>query len=1089
MQSGQASRTLVITSQAIRDGLVSSSQLRDALQTWVKAPSEPFERILADHADVSIQAVEKLDQSVAALALDTHDDPSATMPTYEFSASEKSALARLVLGDIDAALTLIHPALKRREHSTASAPQSGEEATIGRVTHEKTVDLAQTEQGPGDQTLDHDSFGGSSGGMGGASLKFGAESRYRKIRRHAAGGLGEVFVALDEELHREVALKEIKVKYADGAQSRSRFMLEAEVTGGLEHPGIVPVYGLGQYSDGRPYYAMRFIRGESLKEAVDAFHDPEFDPTRTTSDRDVAFRALLARFIDVCQAMAYAHSRGVLHRDLKPANVMVGTFGETLVVDWGLAKAQGHEDIQLTKQEHSPLIPLSSANTEETLEGSAMGTPQYMSPEQAAGRLTELGPPSDIYSLGATLYYILTCRTPFQEPNVGLILYKVQRGDFPTPRSLDRNIPGALNAICLKAMALRPQDRYETCLDLAKDIERWLADEPIAAYREPVPARAVRWSRRHRTLVTTVAALVITSTLGLGFFNVALGREKNRTERNYQIARTAVDEMLGDLGAVELADVPQMEAVRRTMLKKAFDFYQTFLIERGQDPTLARDAGRASRRLGDIHEMLGEYRLSERAYREALKLLVKVDAPEEMAAAYHGLGVLYKKSLRFDESEKALREAMTLRTKPGNNPASEQARNETIYQLGTLMARQVGKGQAADQAYRQAVEAQTKLVDELKSDPYSRRMLARYRNNVGILLKRSDPEAAKDLFADSVAIQDELAAKSPTVAGLQWERARSRANLGTTFAGLGQIQAGVDDLMKAQAIFESLASDYPAVPDYAVELASLRENLAIYLQRLQKPIDAQASLDEAITGLKNLAYRYPTRPDIRLRLARAERSRGLLLHGTDGAAAYYFAARTALEELQREAPEIVGSPEFLGSLASSIEARAMLFLFPGETAEPKLKYLRKEFVTAIGLYEQAIGIAARDAEYEQGLITTTAYLIQTDIDLKDHVSAAKEADRLPSYQPKNPSLKLKAAHWLALCADLAGPNSSDAAYDRDRCLSLLTEANSTGSLPIEELVHPDFKSIALSPEFLKLREDISSRPKPQGASPVPAHSK
>ncbi len=147
-------------------------------------------------------------------------------------------------------------------------------------------------------------------------------------------------MAQDEELHREVALKEILERHVHNTENRLRFLLEAEVTGGLEHPGIVPVYGLGQYEDGRPYYAMRFIRGESLKRAINQFHLAE-QSNRDPGERALSLRRLLTHFVVVCEAMAYAHSRGVLHRDLKPANVMLGRYGETLVVDWGLAKPLG----------------------------------------------------------------------------------------------------------------------------------------------------------------------------------------------------------------------------------------------------------------------------------------------------------------------------------------------------------------------------------------------------------------------------------------------------------------------------------------------------------------------------------------------------------------------------------------------------------------------------------------------------------------------------------------------------------------------------------------------------------------------------
>jgi len=168
----------------------------------------------------------------------------------------------------------------------------------------------------------------------------GAGIRFKILRPHAKGGVGQVSVALDQELNREVALKEIQKKHAGDPANRERFVLEAEITGGLQHPGIVPVYGLGQFPDGSPFYAMRFIRGDSLKEAIEAYHQSDVQRGKVPGERRLELRKLLGRFVDVCNAMEYAHSRGVLHRDLKPGNIMLGKYGETLVVDWGLVRSR-----------------------------------------------------------------------------------------------------------------------------------------------------------------------------------------------------------------------------------------------------------------------------------------------------------------------------------------------------------------------------------------------------------------------------------------------------------------------------------------------------------------------------------------------------------------------------------------------------------------------------------------------------------------------------------------------------------------------------------------------------------------------------
>jgi tetratricopeptide (TPR) repeat protein/serine/threonine protein kinase len=344
----------------------------------------------------------------------------------------------------------------------------------------------------------------------GAQPAVGAPStvglRFRILRPHAEGGLGKVSVARDEELHRDVALKEIKERHADNYESRARFLVEAEITGALEHPGVVPVYGLGRYADGRPFYAMRFIKGDTLREAVEHFHKAEAN--ERPAGRRLELRKLLGRFVDICDVIAYAHSRGILHRDLKPDNIMLGKYGETLVVDWGLAKPLGAPEE--AKDRSEPLFQPSGDGSAETQMGAAIGTPQYMPPEQAAGRLDVLGPASDVYSLGATLYCVLTGQSPFPDPTVGEVLQKVQRGEFPPPRQVNPKTPTALEAVCVKAMALRPEDRYPTARILAHDIEQWLADEPVSAWREPWRVRVGRWMRHHQKLAAaTVAGLLV----------------------------------------------------------------------------------------------------------------------------------------------------------------------------------------------------------------------------------------------------------------------------------------------------------------------------------------------------------------------------------------------------------------------------------------------------------------------------------------------------------------------------------------------------------------------------------------------------
>jgi len=480
--------------------------------------------------------------------------------------------------------------------------------------------------------------------------------RFKILRPHARGGLGEVFVARDRELNREVALKQIQAGFADVAGHRARFLLEAEITGSLEHPGIVPVYGLGTYADGRPYYAMRFIRGDSLKDAVVAFHREFRVPGRDPGARALAFRRLLQRFIDVCDAVAYAHSRGVLHRDLKPGNVMLGRFGETLLVDWGLAKPLGARELQ-TDTSEATLRPSSASASTPTELGSALGTPAYMSPEQAAGRHNELGPASDVYGLGATLYFLLAGRPPFEGTDLAKVLEAVRRGDCPRPRQVDDLIPAALEAVCLKAMALQPGDRYPSPLALSEDVEHWLADEPVSVWREPLATRARRWARRHRPTVAAAAAAALAGVLGLAavavvqvranrrltkandMTNRALAETTNakkateyaleRSEESRRLAQAVLTFLEEDVLAAARPEGQEGGLGRNVSVRQAIDAAETKIAERFKRQPAVEAEVRYT--LGQTYNYLGAPLLAVRQHERALELRQTALGPDDDA--------------------------------------------------------------------------------------------------------------------------------------------------------------------------------------------------------------------------------------------------------------------------------------------------------------------------------------------------------------------------------------------------------------------------------------------------------------------------
>jgi eukaryotic-like serine/threonine-protein kinase len=517
-----ADQDLLFGFVALNNGMINQTQLLAGLQLWAWDKSRPLARHLAECGDLGADDLVAV-EAIVSRELEEHGganentvaDDSGGQPTQDGLGTVKDPEINLKI--------------------------AGNQATL---------DHADSGQNPTELGSQHRDDQSTDFSLRTPSLD---GQRFRVLRPHARGGLGAVFVALDAELKREVALKQILTAHADDPISRARFLLEAEVTGGLEHPGVVPVYGMGTHADGRPYYAMRFIRGDGLHDAINQFHadtSAKTDP----GQHSLELRKLLRRFVDVCNAIEYAHSRGVLHRDIKPANIIVGQYGETLVVDWGLAKVTGRTDADIG--EPNVAAPVGSGCAE-TLPGSTLGTPAYMSPEQAAGQIDALGPRSDVYSLGATLYCLLTGKPPF-DGKVIEILPRVQQGKFPPPRQVDSSIDRALEAICLKAMALKPEDRYCNCKSLAEDIEHWTADEPVTAWREPIPRRLRRWARRHRTPVAAALVALVVGVISLALVtgvqaraNSALKQANEATNRALEDTRRAQRETQAALAQSE----------------------------------------------------------------------------------------------------------------------------------------------------------------------------------------------------------------------------------------------------------------------------------------------------------------------------------------------------------------------------------------------------------------------------------------------------------------------------------------------------------------------------------------------------------
>jgi len=341
------------------------------------------------------------------------------------------------------------------------------------------------------------------------------------LRTHARGGMGQVSIARDEHLKREVALKELFEHTTGRKDIVRRFFDEAEITARLEHPGIVPVHAFGLDGHGRPFYTMKLVRGKTFQEAIKEHHAlPAKD-----SNEPASFRDLVRRFASVCQTMSFAHDKGIIHRDLKPANIMLGEHGETLVMDWGLAKPYSEPDDGTLGDLAAEKL---SDRPDMTAAGKIVGTPAYMSPEQAAGDQRLVGPQSDVYSLGAILYQILTGQLPYTGKSSLEIVQKVLNEE-PQPSTIADGVPKGLEAICLKAMAREQRDRYFSAAAMFRDVTNWLDDEPISAKKDNRWDKTWRWIRKNRTSATILLLAAFTLLIVLGASGMMLERARAKT--------------------------------------------------------------------------------------------------------------------------------------------------------------------------------------------------------------------------------------------------------------------------------------------------------------------------------------------------------------------------------------------------------------------------------------------------------------------------------------------------------------------------------------------------------------------------------
>ncbi|MFN9712955.1 MAG: protein kinase domain-containing protein [Planctomycetota bacterium] len=641
-----------------------------------------------------------------------------------------------------------------------------------------------------------------------------SQDRYQKLHLHKQGGLGQVFIAVDQELSREIALKEIREQHAHDLESRLRFVREAEITGRLEHPGIVPVYGFGTHDDGRPYYAMRFIRGDSLEDAIHRFHATSSTQSQGVQSRvvkNLAFRDLIKRLIDACHAIHYAHSRGILHRDIKPANIMLGRYGETLVVDWGLAKVTGDSKVDSAQAGVSVLKLQSSGNSTPTMMGSAFGTPGYMSPEQSKGQIDKLSPASDVFSLGATLYHLLTGHRPLKHlKTISEIHQAVCRGDIASPKTIEPSIDSAIDAVCRKAMHIDPNARYLSALEMATDLDRYLADAPVKAYAEPFRLRCHRWIRRNTAmavfgLATLLVGLAAAATIA--WINGSRNQELKSSNLRMQLAN--------DRAIAEAKAAREAEALAKNREETARILAEDKEELAREKAAAATEAAEIANFLLDLFQASDPVRQGNKEFRGkpmSLQLTAR-DLLDRGAEQLRGGGVLqtadrsraklmgsigdvYRQLSLFDEAEPLLVESVSIYEKAEDTDPSSLA--DSYHKLAQLQHEQ-GDYLRGLENYRKALALREKL-----SGDAGRAQVANTFHNIGWLLANmGENEEAQEFLEKAAKLRSELPDYGPS-------------HRETLFSQIGIAFCLIEQKKWAEAL--------PIVVDAATKLKSIDDN-------------------------------------------------------------------------------------------------------------------------------------------------------------------------------------------------------------------------------------------------------------------------
>lgn len=721
---------------------------------------------------------------------------------------------------------------------------------------------------------------------------------YQVLAELGRGGMGVVYRARQTSLNRIVALKMILAGEYASPELLVRFRNEAETVARLQHPHIVQIHEVGEES-GRPFFSLEFVDGKSLAQQLAG---APLEPLKAAD-----LMRTLAR------AMQYAHERSVIHRDLKPANVLIAADGTPKIADFGLAR-------------------LLDKDGGDTRTGSVLGTPSYMAPEQTRGETRVIGPATDIYALGAVLYESVTGRPPFRAATPLETARQVVTEEPVPPSRLQPKLPKDLETICLKCLQKDPTRRYPSAKDLADDLGRFLSGEPITARPVGIRERSWKWMKRRPTAAALVAVAVVATIALVGggvLYNARMQRERDNAQRNFQMALDAVNRSYTQISEDLLLNAPHMEPMRRRLLQSAREFYEQFVRERSNDPTLQAELARAYWRMGNITRQTGSKDESRALFEKAIEIQQRLvdeqpgalDFQVDLALSRVNLAGVCAEQGQLKQAEEMYDAALpTLRRQVRDEPNHGENRARLAHAINALGStrRALSRNEEAKAAHEEALAILKDLVGDNSGPVECRHRVAEAHTGLGDLCSvAGDFGGAKNHYSAASEFLGQLVREHPEHPVFLNERAHAYRNLSRVENQAGNHADAVAHIEKSLADFQQLAREHPTVVGYQTDLA-----MAYYqfgeacLSKGDLP-KAEAAYHQALPIREHLVRLEPNVPDHRDRLASVHNSLAQVYNAQGNTSAYQAEMLQALritEELAKEYPKRLDYQIWLGMM-------------------------------------------------------------------------------------------------------------------------------------------------------------------------------